>query len=207
MATVVAAHMGAVELAAHQIAFELWSFLALALDAIAIAGQAMMGRALGAGAVDEARAVSRRMVEVGVVAGIVFGLIVVATRPLLPHLFSSDPAVVALAGFVLLWVAAQQPVNAVAFVLDGVLIGAGDLRYLAWAMAGAAAVFAAAAGAVLRLDLGIGWLWAAITLFMLARVAGLWTRFRTETWLVTGAPLNLACVGASSPASTAQERG
>jgi Na+-driven multidrug efflux pump len=178
--------MGAVELGAHQIAFELWSFLALALDAIAIAGQAMMGRALGAGAVEEARAVSRRMVELGVAAGIVFGLLVVATRPLLPHLFSSDPAVVALAGFLLWWVAALQPVNAVAFVLDGVLIGAGDVRYLAWAMAAAATVFAAAACVVLLLDLGIGWLWAAIGAFMVARVVGLWARFRTEAWLVTG---------------------
>ncbi|MEY2463387.1 MAG: hypothetical protein QOH64_1525 [Acidimicrobiaceae bacterium] len=187
VATAVAAHMGAVELGAHQIAFELWSFLALALDAIAIAGQAMMGRALGAGAVEEARAVSRRMVELGVAAGIVFGLLVVATRPLLPHLFSSDPAVVALAGFLLWWVAALQPVNAVAFVLDGVLIGAGDVRYLAWAMAAAATVFAAAACVVLLLDLGIGWLWAAIGAFMVARVVGLWARFRTEAWLVTGA--------------------
>jgi putative MATE family efflux protein len=188
-ATAVAAHMGAVELAAHQIAFELWNSLALALDAIAIAGQAMMGRALGAGAVDEARAVSRRMVELGVGAGFAFGLIVFATRPLLPHLFSNDRAVVTLAGFVLVWVAVLQPVNAVAFVLDGVLIGAGDLRYLAWAMAGAAAVFAVAAGAVYGLGLGIGWLWAAMGAFMVARVVGLWLRFRTETWLVTGATL------------------
>jgi putative MATE family efflux protein len=186
-ATAVAAHMGAVELAAHQIAFELWNFLALALDAIAIAGQAMMGRALGAGAAGEARAVSKRMVELGVGAGIGFGLLVLATRPLLPHLFSNDRAVVALAGFVLVWVAVLQPVNAVAFVLDGVLIGAGDLRYLAWAMAGAAAVFGAAATAVYALDLGIGWLWAAMGAFMVARCVGLWLRFRSESWLVTGA--------------------
>ena len=188
-ATAVAAGMGSVELAAHQIGFELWNALALALDAIAIAGQAMMGRALGAGDVDEARAVSRRMVQIGVAAGIAFALAVLATRPLLGHVFSADPAVVRLTGFVLLWVAVQQPVNAVAFVLDGVLIGAGDLRYLAWAMAGAAAVFAAAAGAVYGLELGIGWLWAAMGVFMVARTAGLWLRFRTETWLVTGAPL------------------
>jgi Na+-driven multidrug efflux pump len=127
------------------------------------------------------------MVELGVGAGIGFGLLVLATRPLLPHLFSNDRAVVALAGFVLVWVAVLQPVNAVAFVLDGVLIGAGDLRYLAWAMAGAAAVFGAAAAAVYALDLGIGWLWAAMGAFMVARCVGLWLRFRTETWLVTGA--------------------
>jgi putative MATE family efflux protein len=186
-ATAVATGMGAVELAAHQIGFELWNALALALDAIAIAGQAMMGRALGAGAVDEARAVSRRMVQLGVWAGFAFGAVVLASRTLLPHLFSADPAVVDLAGFVLVWVAVQQPVNAVAFVLDGVLIGAGDLRYLAWAMAGAAAVFAVAAGAVYGLGLGIGWLWAAMSTFMVARVAGLWFRYRTQTWLVSGA--------------------
>src|SRR4051794_5309375 len=188
-ATAVAAGMGTTELAAHQIGFQLWGALALALDAIAIAGQAMIGRSLGAGDAGEARSVSRRMVQLGVGAGVVFAFAVLVTRPLLGPVFSPDPAVVRLTGFVLLWVALQQPINAIAFVLDGVLIGAGDLRYLAWAMVGASLLFGLCAAGVVGFDLGIGWLWAALTVFMLARVAGLWTRFRTERWLVTGAPM------------------
>jgi Na+-driven multidrug efflux pump len=101
--------------------------------------------------------------------------------------FSNDPRVLALAGFLLVHVAVLQPINGVVFVLDGILIGAGDLRYMAWAMVGAAAVFAAGGTYVLIAGLGIGWLWAAIGLFMVARLVGLGTRFRTGRWAVTGA--------------------
>ncbi|MGH9186159.1 MAG: MATE family efflux transporter [Acidimicrobiales bacterium] len=186
LATAVATRIGTDDVGAHQIAFEVWSFLALALDAVAIAGQAMIGRLLGAGQGTEARAAARRMIELGLFTGVVCGALVAASRPLLPHVFTDDAAVVALTGFVLLWVAALQPVNGVVFVLDGVLIGAGDMRFLAWAMAGAFAVFAAAAGAVLALDLGIGWLWASIGLLMVARLVALGTRFARGRWIMLG---------------------
>jgi putative MATE family efflux protein len=185
--TAVAARLGTVDVAAHQIAFEVWSFLGLGLDAIAIAGQAMVGRALGAGDGSGARDVGRRMIEWGVALGVVLGLVVAALRTVLPHLFSDDAAVLALAGFLLVWVAALQPINAVAFVLDGVLIGAGDLRFLAWAMVGAAAVFIPAALAVLGLGAGIGWLWAALGLLMATRAASLLARFASGRWVVLGA--------------------
>ena len=127
------------------------------------------------------------MLWLGFLAGAVVGALVIASRLLLPHIFSSDPHVLALASFLLLYVAVLQPVNGVVFVLDGILIGAGDLRYMAWAMVGASAVFAAAGTAVIVLGLGIGWLWAAIGLWMVARLVGLGTRFRTGRWAVTGA--------------------
>ena len=186
-ATAVAARIGTVELAAHAIAYELWNFLALALDAIAIAAQSIIGKELGAGDADEARAMGRRMLWLGMWAGAVLGALVLALRTVLPHVFSNDPSVVALAGFLLWYVAVLQPLNGVVFVLDGILIGASDLRYMAWAMVGAAAVFAAGAACVLILGLGIGWLWAAIGLFMVARLVGLGLRFRTARWAVTGA--------------------
>ena len=187
VATAVAARTGVIDLGAHQVAFELWSFLALVLDAIAIAGQAMVGRLLGADDAAGARAASQRMVEWGLAAGLVFAAVVVALSGVLPRLFSDDPDVVRLAAFLLLWVAALQPVNAVVFVLDGVLIGAGDLRYLAWAMTVAAVAFVPAAVAVRLLDLGIGWLWGAIALLMLARLVTLGARWRDGAWAVTGA--------------------
>ena len=160
--------IGPVEVAAYAIAFELWNFLALALDAIAIAAQAIVGKELGAGDADEAVAMSRRMLWIGFVAGAVFGSVVIVFRNALPHIFTDDPAVLALASFLLVYVALMQPFNGLVFVLDGILIGAGDLRYMAWAMVGAALVFVAGGALVLELDLGVGWLWAAIVAFMLA---------------------------------------
>jgi putative MATE family efflux protein len=186
LSTAIAARIGTVQVAAHEIAFAVWTLLALGLDAIAIAGQAMTGHRLGAELPDEARAAAGRMIELGVVLGIGFGLLVVLVRPVLPELFTDDPAVVAVASFLLWFVAAMQPVNAVVFVLDGVLIGAGDMRFLAMAMVAAAAVFAAGAAAVLALDLGIGWLWTAISAWMLARLVALSVRYRGVQWLVPG---------------------
>jgi putative MATE family efflux protein len=186
LATAVAARLGTIDLGAHQIAFELWSFLALVLDSLAIAGQAMIGRLLGAGDAAGARTAARRMIEWGVGAGLAFAAVVALARPALPRLFTDDPEVVALCAFVLVFVAALQPLNAVVFVLDGVLIGAGDMRFLAWAMAAAAVVFVPAAGAVLALGWGIGWLWASLGLLMATRAAALVWRFTGDTWLVVG---------------------
>ena len=187
LSTAVAARIGAAEVAAHEVAFAIWSLLALALDAIAIAGQAMIGRFLGAGDARTARSVGRRMLELGVAGGAVMSALVLLVSPVLPNLFSDDQEVVALAGFLLLWVAALQPLNGMAFVLDGLLIGAGDMRYLAGAMVGALALTIPCAIAVVVLDLGIGWVWATIGVLMTARVAALMYRWRSGEWAVTGA--------------------
>ena len=187
LATAVAARIGTADLGAHQVAFELWSALALALDAVAIAGQAITGRLLGAGDVEGARAAGRRMIELGVVTGVAAGALIAALRGVLPSVFTDDQEVRRLAAFVLWYVAVLQPVNGVVFVLDGILIGAGDLRFLAGAMAAAGAVFAIAAGAVLVLDGGLGWLWVAIGAFMVARLVPLLARFANGRWAVAGA--------------------
>jgi MATE family, multidrug efflux pump len=186
-ATAVAARLGAAQVGAHQIAFELWNTLALALDAIAIAAQALVGRLLGAADAAAARAATRRMVELGLAFGVVVGAVLLALRGVLPHAFSDDPLVLHLASFVLLFAAVLQPVNAVVFVLDGVLMGAGDMRYLAVTMVAAAALFLALAGILVATGAGLGWLWTAIAALMLARLAALTARLRTDTWLVTGA--------------------
>lgn len=187
LATAVATRIGTVPVAAHQIAFEIWSFLALVLDALAIAGQAMIGRFLGAGSAAEARDAGRRLLQWGGAAGAVLGVLVVVVRPWLPNLFTGDAAVAAVAGTLLVWVAALQPVNGVVFVLDGLLIGAGDMGFLAWAMWIAFGVFAAGALTVLALGLGIQWLWACLAALMLSRLTVLGLRWRTDRWAVTGA--------------------
>jgi putative MATE family efflux protein len=185
--TMVAARLGNVELAAYEIAFALWSLLANALDAIAIAGQAMIGHRLGSGDADSARTASNRMVWWGIWTGLVSMVGLLVLQPWLPELFSSDAEVVALAGFLILLVALLQPVAAIVFVLDGILIGAGDLTFLAKAMVGAFAAYLPCALAVLWLDLGIGWLWGAIAVLMFARLIVLGVRYLGDRWLVLGA--------------------
>jgi putative MATE family efflux protein len=182
LTTAVATRLGPVPLAAHAVAFEVWTGLALVLDALAIAAQALVGRLLGAGDPAGARAVSRRLLAWGVGGGVVVGLVLAALHTVLPPLFTADRRVAALTGFVLLLVAAMQPLNGLVFVLDGVLIGAGDARYLARSMAACALVFAGAALLVPALGLGIGALWAALTVLMLARGLTLALRFRGSAW-------------------------
>ena len=174
--------------AAHQIAFQVFLFLALALDALAIAGQAVIGKHLGAVDPARAREVARRMIEWGIFVGVVFGVVLVAARALLVPVFTDDAGVRDLAVQLLLVVALLQPLNAVVFVLDGVLIGAGDQRFLAIAMV--AATFGAFAPAALGITLaggGIVALWAALALWIGARAVGLVGRYRGPRWQVTGA--------------------
>ncbi|MCP3755015.1 MATE family efflux transporter [Streptomyces sp. TBY4] len=187
IATAVAARLGDADIAAHQILLSLWSLLAFALDAIAIAGQAIIGRYLGAGDTEGAKAVCRRMVQWGIISGIVLGLLVIAVRPLFIPLFTSDPAVEDALLPALLVVALSQPVSGIVFVLDGVLMGAGDGPYLAWAMLLTLAVFTPAALLVPALGGGLTALWCAMTLMMLVRMVTLQLRARSGRWLVAGA--------------------
>lgn len=179
-----AARLGSVDLATHQLAITLWTFLAFALDAIAIAAQAITGRYLGAGDVATTRAVTDRMVVWGLGGGVVTGVALAATAPFLGYLFTSDDAVRDALVPVLLVAAAFQPVAGVVFVLDGVLIGAGDGRFLAWAGLAVLAVFAAPA----LLATTLPWLWVAFGVFFMGgRLAVLLARARGSGWMVTGA--------------------
>src|SRR4051794_24176114 len=94
----VLARVGAASLGAHQIGYQLFLFIALVLDAIAIAGQVLVGRMLGAGDAAGARAAARRMIGWSVVAGAVFTLLLGALHGVLPHLFTDDDRVVERAG-------------------------------------------------------------------------------------------------------------
>ncbi|MFJ8675918.1 MATE family efflux transporter [Streptomyces sp. NPDC093589] len=187
IATAVAARLGDADVAAHQIVLTLWSLLAFALDAIAIAGQAIIGRYLGAGDRDGARAACRRMVQWGIASGLVLGVLVALARPLFIPLFTSDPAVKGPLMTTLLVVALTQPVSGIVFILDGVLMGAGDGPYLAWAMVITLALFAPVALAVPALGGGLAALWWAMALMMTVRMLTLWLRTRSGAWIVIGA--------------------
>jgi putative MATE family efflux protein len=198
--TWVAAGLGDVPLASHQVAVTIWSFLAFALDAIAIAAQALTGKSLGAGDVAGVRSATNLMIRWGLGLGVVLGLIVLALRFVLPHLFTNDPAIQSALAAALLVVAVGQPLAAYVFVVDGVLIGADDGRWLAWAsvvvfvlylplvlgVRAAGERLLAGSGTWSGAELAVVWLWIAFTGFMAIRAVSLWLRVRTTTWMVTG---------------------
>jgi putative MATE family efflux protein len=193
LATVfVATGFGTAELATTQIALTVFSTLAFVLDALAIAGQAMIGHGLGASDVPRVRAITRRLLRFGVVGGALIGVVIAALSPVLPFVFTTDAAIAGPLTIALLVMAVGVPIAGYAFVLDGVLIGAGDARYLALtgilnllvylpllAAVVATGASGAAAVALLWVAFGIG--------YMGARALTLGLRARTDRWMVVGA--------------------
>ncbi len=189
VASAVLARVGEDSLAAHQIAFQLFVFLALVLDAIAIAGQVIVGRTLGAGDAGAAHAAARRMIEWAVVAGALFGLVMLALVDVIPRVFTSDDDVVERAQEIWLLFALMQPANGAVFALDGILIGAGDTRFLLYGMLFAAlGVFVPVALLSLTLDWGIVGVWAGLVGLIAARLVTCGWRFSSRRWALTGAP-------------------
>jgi len=169
------------------VAFNIWTTLTLALDAVAIAGQALVGRYLGASDVSGARDASRRMVEWSFGMGVALGIVIFATRGVLPALFTDDVEVQQHLSDVLIVVAVMQPWAGWVFALDGVLIGAGDIRYVALAQMLTVAVFLPPAATVLTFDLGLQGLWWALAVWVMARLAVMGYRMLGDSWAVSGA--------------------
>jgi putative MATE family efflux protein len=188
VASAVLARVGDASLGAHQIAFQLFVFLALVLDAIAIAGQVIVGRSLGAGDPDGAHRAALRMIEWAVVAGALFCAVMLALIDVVPHAFTDDPAVVERAQEIWLLFALMQPANGAVFALDGILIGAGDTRFLMWGMLFATlGVFVPVTLASLAFDWGIVGVWCGLVGLIAARLATCAWRFAGGRWAVTGA--------------------
>ncbi|WP_233191240.1 MULTISPECIES: MATE family efflux transporter [Cryobacterium] len=192
LAVFVATSLGSPELAAFQIAMTLFATLAFALDALAIAAQALVGRGLGAGNLAEVRAVLRRCLEWGVLSGSALGLLVIAASGVLGRLFTNATEVSDLLPAALIVLGLSVPLGGVVFVLDGVLIGAGDARYLALTGLVNLAAFVPLAVAVLLLapsgPAGLAWLMAAFAFgYLGARGVTLGLRARAAKWMVVGA--------------------
>ena len=186
LAGAVVARFGDAELGAYQISFQLWIFLALVLDAVAIAGQIIVGRELGAGRAERAYDASVRMITLSVVVGAAFTVVLFALADLLPQVFSGDEAV--LAQCALLWpiFALMQPLNGAVFALDGILIGASDGPFIAASMVLAFLACALSLAAAYAADWGVRGVWAALAVLICVRLATMGARFLTRRWLVTG---------------------
>lgn len=194
--TWLSAGVGTVVLAANQVSMTVFSFMVFALDALAIAAQTLTGHALGAGDRDGATRLTGKLIWWGAGLGVVLGVLLVAVHSVLPDLFTSDPQVRRTLAAALLVLAALLPVCGVVFVLDGVLIGAGDGRALAWVQVAVLIGYAplvvwlrtraaelAALGDVTAMVI----VWLAFGWFLLLRMIGLGLRARSDRWLVTGA--------------------
>ncbi|MBF4461030.1 MATE family efflux transporter [Rathayibacter sp. VKM Ac-2878] len=186
LAVATATSLGAEELGAFQVAMTLFSTVAFALDAVAIAAQALLGRLLGEGDHERARAVTKRCVTWGIGAGIVLGAVVTGLSGVLPLVFTSDPEVVRLLPPTLAVVGLTAPLGGFVFVLDGVLIGAGDGRYLALSGLVNLAIFAplALAAPLAPPEWRLLALWLTFAVgFLGARALTLGLRVRSDAWL------------------------
>jgi len=177
LATAVATRVGTAEVAAHQVAVQLWLLLALVVDAVAVAAQALVGRYRGEGNDAALRVMTDRLLLWGVATGVLLTVLFLALAPWLPRLFTDDPGTVARVAAILPFVIWMQPLNALVFVWDGIFMGMEDFGYLAVQMILAAVV----AGTALLLVLPLGWglmgVWSGIVLLMAVRAVTLAFRY------------------------------
>jgi putative MATE family efflux protein len=183
----VAARFGAAAVAAHQVVLQLWSFLALALDSLAIAAQSLVGAALGAGQFANAKSVARRVTAFSAVAALVLAAVFAAGASVLPSVFTNDREVLDAIRVPWWFLVAQLPVNGIVFALDGVLLGAGDAKFMR-----NATVMSALVGflPLIWLSLVFGWgllgIWSGLSTFLVLRLAFVGWRAFSGHWLVPG---------------------
>ena len=184
-AAAVAALFGAAALAAHQVVLQLWAFLALVLDSLAIAAQSLVGAALGGGDSGQARQVAWRVTGISAVAAAGLAALLAIGATVIPAVFTDDPAVLNAIGVPWWFLVAQLPVAGVVFALDGVLLGAGDATFMRNVTVASAIIgFLPLTWLSLRFGWGLAGIWAGLSAFILLRlVFGLW-RVLAGRWVV-----------------------
>jgi putative MATE family efflux protein len=184
LATAAAARVGTPDLAGHQIAAQMFLFLAIAVDMFKVSGQSLVGHALGAGRRDEVRDLVAHLYGWALRAGVVLTAATLLTTPVLPWAFTDDPAVVDAARVALIVLGLLQVPAALVFVTDGILMGANDFRDLRWsttlAFLAALPVFLAV---MARPSLGLVTVWSGQLLWITARAAKNHARVRGDAWM------------------------
>ncbi|MGW4767663.1 MATE family efflux transporter [Nocardia sp. NPDC004278] len=186
-AAAVAARFGAASVAAHQLVLQLWNFLALTLDSLAIAAQTLVGAALGAGDASGARGLARRITRWSGAFALVLAAVFAAGASVIPKLFTDDPAVLDRTHIAWWFFVAIIPIAGIVFALDGVLLGAGDAAYLRNTTLGAAVFgFLPAIWLALIFDWGIAGIWTGLVAFMVLRLIAVVWRAESGRWARVG---------------------
>lgn len=186
-AAAVAARFGAAALAAHQVVLQVWSFLALVLDSLAIAAQTLVGAALGAGVAADAKVVARRVTVFSLAFALALAAVFAAGHTVLPRLFTSDATVLSQMAVPWWFLIAQLPIAGIVFALDGVLLGAADAKFMR-----NATLVSALCGflPLVWLSLAFGWglagIWTGLTLFLVLRLILVGWRTVSGRWAVVG---------------------
>lgn len=182
-AAAVAARYSVAAVAAHQVALQVWEFLSLLLDSLAIAAQSLVGAALGAASVSRARTVARQVTIVSLGASVAVAALLAAGAAAVPRLFNDDPDVLAAIATPWWFLVAMLPIAGIVFALDGVLLGAGDAAFLR-----TATLFAALGGflpliwAAHVFGWGLAGIWTGLLVFLVIRLAAVWWRYRSGRW-------------------------
>lgn len=187
-AATVAARTSTEAVGAHQVVLQLWTFLSLVLDSIAIAAQSLIGAALGEGSRDRAQSLAGQLVRYGLLLGSVLCVLFAAVSQVLPRAFTSDPGVLAEIPHAWWFFVLMQPMAGVVFALDGVLLGAADASFLRNStIASAVLGFLPLIWISLALGWGLTGIWVGLSLFILLRLVFVVVRWRSGSWAVTGA--------------------
>jgi len=182
LATALATRMGTISVAAWQIAMQVFLLLSLSMDALAIVGQSLIARHLGAGDPAAAEGLARRLLELSVVAGALLALALFAARGGVARVFTDDAVVITTASLLLGWLALAQPLGALVFTLDGILIGALQTRFLAYAMLASSLLFAGVSLFAYNAGWGLRGLAAAMGLWLVARVVTTGWLYLSRRW-------------------------
>lgn len=185
-ATAMASRMGPVTLASHEIAIQLWLLVSYTIDGLAVAGQALVAKQLGGNQTDRGYRLGSLVIGWGFAGGLFFAVLYLVFRQPLLSLFTESTAVIGTTSAIFFLVVLFQPMNGIVFVLDGILIGASDTRFLMWAMVlGAFGIFVPISWLSLSFGWGLPGLWSGLTLFMGWRLATNLTRFLSRRWIGT----------------------
>jgi putative MATE family efflux protein len=187
-ATIVASHTSTATVGAHQVVLQLWIFLALVLDSLAIAAQSLVGEALGAEDEERARKVAWQVTGYGLAFGVVLGVLFATLAGILPRVFTPDASVLAEIPHAWWFFVALQPICGVVFALDGVLLGAGDAAFMRNStLLAAIAGFLPLIWAAWIFEWGLAGIWTGLAAFMVVRLVAVLSRTRSGRWAVVGA--------------------
>ncbi|GMH35670.1 hypothetical protein BSKO_03538 [Bryopsis sp. KO-2023] len=179
LASSVATHLGPISISAHQLVAQLWLLFSLVMDSLAVSGQSLIAVSLGRGDKVSAREMSNRLMELGLSLGLILAMVFTAISPAFPHLFTEDPNIIAQAYAILPMAIFILPINSLAYVLDGIMIGAEDFSFLALSMASTAVVVSSCLLMVEPLGGGLEGVWACQSLLMVMRVGTLAARYNS----------------------------